>query len=101
MSQKRKRLNYKQYRRQLNYEISITLKSMQLADIIPTIAELLDSPIYNFITLSENNCGYEGTTEDLIVSYVHPLFLKAKAAASQADNTNWRQAMDGQFADEY
>ena len=29
------------------------------------------------------------------------LFLKAKSAASQSDNPNWRQAMDGQFADDY
>ena len=37
----------------------------------------------------------------LIVNYVHPLFLKAKSADSQADNPNWRQAMYVQFADEY
>ena len=74
---------------------------MHLAYSIPTIAELLDSPISNFITLAANDRGYEGTTKDIIISYVHPLFLKAKAAASQVDNPNWRQAMDGQFADEY
>ena len=33
--------------------------------------------------------------------YVHPFFLKAKAAASLEDNTNWHKAMNGQFADEY
>ena len=32
---------------------------------------------------------------------MHPLFLKAKADASQEDNPNWRQAMNGQFADDY
>ena len=32
---------------------------------------------------------------------MHPLFLKAKAAASQEDNPNWRQAMNGNFANEY
>ena len=74
---------------------------MHLADSIPTIQELLDSPISNFITLDANECGYEGTTEDLIVNYVHPFFLNAKSAASQADNPNWRQAMYSQFADEY
>ena len=79
----------------------MTPKSIHLADSITTIAELLDSKISNFITLAANDCGYDGTTEDIIVNYVHPFFLKAKAAASQADNTNWRHAMDGQFADEY
>ena len=56
----------------------MTLEYMQLADSITTIAELLDSPISNFLTLAANYCGYEGTTEDIIVNYVHPLFLKSK-----------------------
>ena len=77
----------------------MTLSSMNLADSIPTITELLDSPISKFITLAANNCGYKGTTQYLIVNYVHPLFLKDKAAASQEDNPNWRQSMNGQFAD--
>ena len=79
----------------------MTLNSMHIADSMPTIAELLDNPISNFVTLAPNDCGYEGTTDDLIVNYVHPLFLKAKAAGSQADNPNWRQAMNFQFSDEY
>ena len=79
----------------------MTLNSMHLADSIPTITELIDSPISKFITLAANGCGYEGTTQDLIVNHVHPLFLKAKASAIQEDNPNWRQAMNGQFADEY
>ena len=79
----------------------MTLKLMHLADSIPNITELLDSPISRFITLAANDFIYEGTNQDLIVNYVHPLFLKAKAAVSQEDNPNWRQAMNGQFADEY
>ena len=34
--------------------------------------------------------GYSGTSEDLVVKYVHPLFLKAKVAASAEENPNWR-----------
>ena len=79
----------------------MTLNFMHLEESIPTITELLDSPIFNYITLAANDCGYSGTAEELIVNYVHPLFLKAKAAASSEDNPNWRQAMNGQFADEY
>ena len=60
--QKRKRLNYKQYCRLLKDEISMTLKFMHLADSIPTTLELLESPIYNFITLAAKDCGCEGTT---------------------------------------
>ena len=61
---------------------------MHLADSIPTISELLDSPISNFVTLDANYCGYSGTIEDLIINYVHPLFLKSKAGASQDYNPN-------------
>ena len=79
----------------------MTLNSMHLEESIPTITELLDSPISNYITLAANDCGYSGTAEELIFSYVHPLFLKAKAAESSEENPNWRQEMNGQFADEY
>jgi hypothetical protein len=46
-----------------------------------------------------NSCGYSGTTQELIVDWVHPLFLKAKAEASKADNPNWWEAMKSPFAD--
>ena len=89
LSQKRNRLDYKQYRHRLKDDSSMTLNSIHLADSIPTISVLLDSPISNFITLAENYCGYSGTIEDLIIKYVHPLFLKAKSAAIQEDDPNW------------
>ena len=79
----------------------MTLNSIHLVDSIPTISELLDSPISNFISLAANDFGYSGTIEDLIVNYLHPLFMKSKAAASQEDNPNWRKSMNGQFVDEY
>ena len=62
---------------------------MELLDEIPTVETLLDSPLSRFITLAANNCGYSGTTEELVVNWVHPLFLKAKAEASKADNPSW------------
>ena len=74
---------------------------MHLDDSIPTIKELLDSQISNFITLAANDCGYSGTSEDLIVNHVHPLFLRSKSAAIAEDNPNRRQAMNGQFGNEY
>jgi hypothetical protein len=30
--------------------------------------------------------------EELIVNYVHPLFLKAHSAASKLDNPSWKEA---------
>jgi len=36
-----------------------------------------------------------GKAEELIVTYAHPLFLKAHSAASKADNPSWREATRG------
>jgi hypothetical protein len=77
------------------------LMSLMLEKTIPTVADLLASPLAKYITLAVNDCGYSGTAKELIVSYVHPLFLKAHSAASKADNPSWRKATRGKFADEY
>ena len=79
----------------------MTVKSMHLDDSIPTIKELLNSQISKFITLDATYCGYSGTSEDILFNHVNPLFLKAKSEASKEDNLNWRQAMNGQSANEY
>ncbi len=78
----------------------MALMSLTLDKTIPTEADLLASPIAQYITLAANDCGYSGTAEELIVSYVHPLFLKAHSAASKADNPSWREATRGKFTDE-
>jgi len=72
------------------------LNIMELRDDVPTVEELLESPLSRFITLAANSCGYSGTTQELIVNWVHPLFLKAKA-----EDPNWWEAMKSPFADEY
>jgi len=106
LSRKRQRLNYNQYRHELRDDGDASLSMMALSDGsegdgIPTVAELLESPLAKYITLAANDCGYSGTAEELIVSYVHPLFLKAHSAASREDNPSWKQATQGKFADEY
>ncbi len=101
LSKKRKRLNYKQYRRQLRENGDESLAMMTMTDGIPTVSDLMDSPLAKYITLAANDCGYSGTAEELIVNYVHPLFLKAHTAASKEDNPTWKQATRGKFADEY
>ena len=58
-------------------------------------------PSAKYITLAANDCGYSCTSEELIVNYVHPLFLKAKSDASRKDNPNCREATTGVFADKY
>ena len=74
---------------------------MQMELEVPTVEELMASPLAKFIHLAVNNTNYSGSTKDLIANHVHPLFLKAKAQASSEDNPNWNQAMYGDAAAEY
>jgi hypothetical protein len=89
MSKKWQRLNYKQYCMSLRRSGDMASMSLTLDKTIPTVADLLASPLARYITLAANDCGYSGTAEELIVSYVHPVFLKAHSAASKADNPSW------------
>lgn len=87
-------------RRQRQRELGdMALNHMQL-DVL-SIEDLLNSPLSRFLTLAAADCGYSGTGRDLIVDWIHPFFLQAKAAASKEDNPNWWQAMRGPFAKEY
>ena len=63
-----------------------------------SVKELLKSPFAKFITSSANNCSYIKGTKNLMV---HPIFLKAKTAASKEANPTWWEAMHGDCADEY
>jgi hypothetical protein len=86
MSKKGQCLNNKQYRCSIRRSGDMALMSLTLDKSIPTVADLLASPLEKYITLEANNCGYSGTVKELIVTYDHPLFLKAHLAASKADN---------------
>ena len=79
----------------------MALMSLTLDKTIPTVADLLASSLAKYITLAANDCGYSGKAEELIVAYIHPLFLKAHSAASKADNPSWREATRGKFAGGY
>jgi hypothetical protein len=59
---------------------------MSIEDSLPSISDLINSPLSKYITLAENDCGYDGTAEDLIVQYIHPLFLREHSAASKENN---------------
>ena len=69
------------------------LNTIELRQDVPTVEELLNSPLSHIISFAANSCGYSGMTQELIVNWVHPLFLKTKAEASKADNPNWWEAM--------
>jgi hypothetical protein len=101
MSKKQQRLNYKQNRCSIKRSGDMALMSLTLDKTIPTLADLLARPLVKYITLAANDCGYSGKAEELIVTYIHPLFLKAHLAASKADNPSWREATRGKFAGEY
>ena len=68
---------------------------------VPSVESLMASPLSKFIPFAANDCGYSGTRHELIASWVHLLFLKAKTEASKQDNPNWWAAMNGPFRDKY
>ncbi|EJK66248.1 hypothetical protein THAOC_12847, partial [Thalassiosira oceanica] len=68
----------------------------------PGLVDVLNSPLARYIEFAANECGYgEPEIRDLLVNTVHPLFLKAKAAASAHDNPTWWQAMSSEHADDF
>jgi hypothetical protein len=58
MSKKRQRLNYKQYHCSIKRSGDMALMSLTLDKTIPTVADLLASPLAKYITLAANDCGY-------------------------------------------
>ncbi len=101
LSKRHQCLNYKQYRQSIRQSGDMALMSLTLDKTIPTVADLLARPLAKCITLAANDCGFSGTAKELIVTNVHPLFLKAHSAASKAVNPSWSKATRGNFAGEY
>ncbi len=44
----------------------MALMSLTLDKTIPTVADLLASPLAKYITLAANDCGYSGKAKELI-----------------------------------
>ena len=65
----------------------------------PTIADLMNIPLDNYITITANHCRCGSTAEELILNYIHPFFLKAKSTASQEDNQKSCEVTTGVSAD--
>ena len=75
----------------------IILNSIQVDDL-PEIGEVLKKNLDKFISFAANDCGYSGSEHDIMVKWVHPLFLTSKTACIKADNLNWRNAMESYFS---
>ena len=60
----------------------MALISLTFDKTIPTVADLLASPLATYVTLVANDCRYSGNAKESIVTYIHPLFLKAHSAVS-------------------
>ena len=67
-----------------------------------TVEDIMDCPLLYFIHFSTNDCGYYGSWLDLVVSWVHSLFLKTRSTAGKEDILNWREAMvNGDFNEKF
>ena len=55
MPKKKKRLTFKQYCRNLKENGDFLLSMMSMTDGIPTVADLMDSPLAKYITLAVND----------------------------------------------
>ena len=64
-------------------------------DDFPSIDDLVESPLDIFIYFTKNQCGYAGPACDLMVEWVHPMFLKATYVASNEDKMKWWKYMSG------
>ena len=72
-----------------------------LSEELPSVNDVMSSPIAEFITVAARDSGYSGSTKDLLLTEVHPLFLQARTSASKADNPRWDQAMRSDYASEW
>ena len=59
---------------------------------VSSVEELMKSTLAKFVSIFAD-CGYYGSIKDLIVNWIHPLYIKTKAAASKEDNPAWWEAM--------
>ena len=55
---------YKQWKRKIREGVDNALNKMSLEHKIPTVSDLMESPLGRFIILAANDYGYEGTTKE-------------------------------------
>ena len=76
------------------------LRSMSFCDL-PSVDELLESELGQYIDLATNSLDYRGTFSELVCNSIHPLFLAAKTGISKEDNPSWDEAMNGEDAADF
>ena len=93
----------RQHRQRLLQQRELGDQLLQAIDLAADATEdLLTGPLSRFIKTAAVQTGLSSTeAQSLLVEWIHPFFLKAKAEASKGDNPSWKQAMNGPFADEF
>ena len=68
---------------------------------MPSPEALMKNDLSKFVHFTAVDYGFDGSIEALVINWLHPLMLAAKASTTNIDNPNWRQAMNGPFSEEY
>ena len=61
----------------------------------------MKSPLATFVRFYDSYCGYYGSERNLIVNWIHEIFLNSKEAAIKEDNPNWWDTMRISFSKNY
>ena len=97
-----KNRTFKQQMNHLRVEGDKLMDAAKMTEVMGvSVDQIMDCPLSKYIHFAANECGYSGTRLERIANWIHPLFLKARSAASKMDNPNWGEAMGGEFADEF
>ena len=95
------RINLCQHRQRTRDQAQVDLRYHKLEEVAPTLEELMNSPLSQYVTLATNNASYSGSITELVCQDVHPAFMNAKLGISKADNPGWNEAMSGPEAAEF
>ena len=68
---------------------------------VPSDDALLEDKLTKFVNVAAADYGVDGSSEARVVNWFHPLMLTAKTASTSGGSPNWKQAINGPFADEH
>ena len=62
--------NCKQYKQSLQDTGDMALQNVTVEERCPTVSDIIDIQISNYINIAANDCEYSGSEEELIVNYI-------------------------------